>query len=305
MDTRQLEYIVAIAEEKNLLRAAEKLFVSSSALSQALSKLEASVGSELFVRTKSGLIPTETGLLYIDMAYDVLYRERKTIKLIQEKNAGSIERFSIGVTSGRGTAMFSAIYPIFAKSFPNVNISLSDGTGVDVKSKLINGEVDLAFLPGAFVSKNVSSFLLVREALMLAVPSSHPLAFTSQAKPAGTFPSIELSQFKNEDFMLMYPKSSVRKTTDQMCSSAGFQPKCSFQASSMEALDNLSKNGFGIAFVHEFYANANNPLVKYFYTIPPGYSDLCFAVRQGYVLTPSQKHLIELAKAYFRHELNE
>ena len=95
MDSRQLEYVIAIAEEKNLLHAAEKLFVSSSALSQALSKLESSIGTPLFSRTKAGLIPTETGLLYIDMAYDILHRERKTLKLIQEKNSGSIEHFSI------------------------------------------------------------------------------------------------------------------------------------------------------------------------------------------------------------------
>lgn len=305
MDSRQLEYVITIAEERNLLHAAEKLFVSSSALSQALSKLEATVGTPLFLRTKAGLIPTETGLLYIDMAYDVLNRERKTLKLIHEKTSGAVEHFSIGVTTGRGTAMFSAIYPVFSEAFPNVNITLSDGTGVDVKSKLINGEVDIAFLPGAFLSKTVSSFLLVRESIVLAVPKSHPLAYPIPREAFETFPSIDLSLFSNEDFMLMYPKSSVRHTTDQMCATAGFQPKCSFQASSMVTLDNLSKNGFGIAFVHEFYANNKNPLVSYYYTNPPGYSDLYFAFRQGYVLTPSQKHLIELAKAYFQHRLDK
>ena len=65
MNTRQLEYILAIAEEKNILRASEKLFISQSTLSQTLINLEKELGTPLFIRNQRELAITEAGQYYI------------------------------------------------------------------------------------------------------------------------------------------------------------------------------------------------------------------------------------------------
>ena len=68
MDLRQLENIVAIAEERSISRAAERLFISQPALSQQVSKLEARLGVPLFSRDKQGLSLTQAGKVYVENA---------------------------------------------------------------------------------------------------------------------------------------------------------------------------------------------------------------------------------------------
>lgn len=72
MDTRYLTYILTIAEEKNMTKAAKKLFVSQSSLSQYLTKLEQELGTPLFFRTKGELILTPAGELYTEAARNVI-----------------------------------------------------------------------------------------------------------------------------------------------------------------------------------------------------------------------------------------
>lgn len=68
MNTRELEYILAIAKEKSISKAAEKLYVTQPALSLFLTRLESQLGTPLFIRGASGLIPTFAGERYIQMS---------------------------------------------------------------------------------------------------------------------------------------------------------------------------------------------------------------------------------------------
>ena len=72
MDLRQIQYIVAIAEENNITRAAEKLYITQSALNQQLLKLEKELGVQLFHRSRTDWHPTEAGEIYLKAAREML-----------------------------------------------------------------------------------------------------------------------------------------------------------------------------------------------------------------------------------------
>ena len=72
MNTRQIEYILAIAEEKNMQRAAERLFVTQSTLSQTLIKLERELGCQLFVRNSREMTLTQAGQAYVNGGQKIL-----------------------------------------------------------------------------------------------------------------------------------------------------------------------------------------------------------------------------------------
>ena len=72
LDIHYLNYIIAIAEEKNMTRAAQRLYVSQSSLSHYLAKLEQELGTALFFRGKNELIPTPAGEMYLDAARRVV-----------------------------------------------------------------------------------------------------------------------------------------------------------------------------------------------------------------------------------------
>ena len=84
MDFRLLEYIVKIAEENNITKASEKLFISQSALNQQLLKLEQELGTRLFHRSRTNWHLTEAGKIYVEGARDALKIKHDTYPRIQD-----------------------------------------------------------------------------------------------------------------------------------------------------------------------------------------------------------------------------
>lgn len=78
MDTRLIEHIIKIAEEKSITKAAEKLYLTQSALNQQLLKLEHELGTELFKRNKADWSPTKAGEIYLEGGKEIL-RIKKTV----------------------------------------------------------------------------------------------------------------------------------------------------------------------------------------------------------------------------------
>ena len=97
MDTRHLTYILAIAQKKNMTKAAEELFVSQSSLSQYLTKLEQEIGTPLFFRTRGELTLTPAGALYVEAAKQVIRIKKQLYKDIS--GLDSRGHVTVGVTS--------------------------------------------------------------------------------------------------------------------------------------------------------------------------------------------------------------
>ena len=106
MDTRQIEYILQIAEENNITKAAEKLFITQPALNQQLLKLEKELGTPLFHRSRSNWRLTEAGEIYVRNAKQILQIKKNTYEQIRDVANRQKGILSIGFTPGRGVAIF-------------------------------------------------------------------------------------------------------------------------------------------------------------------------------------------------------
>ena len=115
MDVKFLKYILTIAEQKNMTKAASVLFVSQSSLSQYLTRLEQEIGTPLFVRTKNELIMTPAGELYVDAARKVLQIQQQLYQDIASLDQRG--HITVGVTSNFGLRMLSEIIPQFKKTY--------------------------------------------------------------------------------------------------------------------------------------------------------------------------------------------
>jgi DNA-binding transcriptional LysR family regulator len=82
MDTKVLEYIIAIAEEKSISRAAEKYFLSPAAISQHLKKIEENLGAHIFMRVDGELCLTDVGKIFINGARSMLYIQNEALSKI-------------------------------------------------------------------------------------------------------------------------------------------------------------------------------------------------------------------------------
>lgn len=298
MEFRQLQYILTIAQEQTLLAAAEKLFITPSALSQFVSRLEGELKTPLFKRTKSGWIPTYAGQLYIDMAKEILIKEQNTRLKISDIAEDKVGHFTIGVTPGRGTLMFSSVFPKFKALYPNIKVGLYEGTVLNISEMIAGGKVDIGFVTSVLEYPNVVTQHQAGEKIVLAVPKSHPMAFLAENAPDGELATVDLRLFKDDEFLLAGEGTTLRTLADRAFSAAGFSPKIAFETLSLSTLHTLSKSGFGLSFVPRFYVDSNAEAV-YFYTDPPLSWELVVAYRRGSYRTQAQKAMIDMVTQYY------
>jgi len=298
MDFRQLEYVTTIAEERTLLAASEKLFLSPSALSQFISKLEAELQTPLFKRTKSGWIPTYAGQIYINMASEILEKQKKAYLQISDIAENKVGHFTVGINPGRGTLMFSKIFPKFRSIYPQVKISLFEGTVLETSEMIAAGKVDIGFLTSEFEHPNVVTQSLAREKIVMVVPRSHPMAALADHAPKNDLATVDLNLFRDDEFLLAGKQTTLRTLEDRAFAQAGFMPKIAFETPSLVTLNSLSQSGYGISFVPSFYAKQVDEAV-YFHTSPPISWELVAASRKGSHITEAENYMISLAAEYY------
>ena len=98
MDLRQIENIIAIEQEQSISRAAEKLFLTQSALNQQLLKLEKDLGTPLFERRKHSMIPTFAGRIYLRTAHQIVDMKKETYRIISDISEESTGEISVAYT---------------------------------------------------------------------------------------------------------------------------------------------------------------------------------------------------------------
>jgi len=298
MDFRQLEYVITIARERTLLGAAEKLFISPSALSQHIAKLEEELDTPLFKRTKRGWIPTYAGQVYIDMAHSILDQKKQAYQRISDIADNRVGHFTVGVTAGRGTMMFSRIFPQFKAKYPNVKVGLFEGTVLEITKMITAGKVDIGFLSGLSDYPNVVTRRQAKEDIVLVVPRTHPMAVMAEDAPEGDFAVVDLRLFEHDEFLLAGEGTTLRTLEDRIFAQAGFLPKIAFETPSLLTLNMLSKGGYGLSFIPRFYAEDTQNAV-YFRTEPSASWDLVAAYRKDHSVTKAEEMMIDLVTDYY------
>ncbi|TDQ42954.1 LysR family transcriptional regulator [Aureibacillus halotolerans] len=150
MELIDLRMVVTIQQEGNITRAAEKLGYVQSNLTMRIRKLEAELGVQIFHRDRKGVTPTEKGILLCNYATNILRMTEETIAAVTEAEypCGSL---TIGVveTIASTPSFIRALFE-FQKNYPEVYLRLSTGTSPQNYQKVLNGELDGAFLTGEY-----------------------------------------------------------------------------------------------------------------------------------------------------------
>lgn len=140
----KLDYILMIAEEHNLTKAAKRLYVSQPALTAYLNRLESELGVKLFDRTKTPIEPTPAGEYYIAEMKKVAAAERQirsALKVIEEPTHTLI----VGTGQVRGYSCFPLILPEFCTMHPDVNVTAIHATESHLLEQLQQSKLDMIF----------------------------------------------------------------------------------------------------------------------------------------------------------------
>lgn len=253
MTQRELEYILAIAKEGSISKAAESLFVAQPSLSRCLKKLESDLGISLFKRTPDGLKPTQAGKYYIECAETILRTYKTMENRISSLNKLKTGKLTIGTTYFLGSFILPSILKRFNYLYPSITINIVEDVSLGIENAIIHGEVDLGILHTPIVNKGIDANILSRERFFLAVPADDPLNRLSYTKEGGSEKYIDIRLLENREFILTHPEQRTRQVTDQIFALAGMKPRIRYLTKNIQTASRLVSNGLGLTLVPQCY----------------------------------------------------
>ena len=147
MEIKELNYLIAIAEEKSISKAADRLYMAQSSLSQFLFQYEAELGAKLFVRTARGVRPTSAGEIFIDHARQILmdyHRTKNEIWDIEQQLHGG--RIDLGISTFRGTRLLPRVLKEFRRTYPGIHVKITEQDSAALENLIIDGTLDIAMI---------------------------------------------------------------------------------------------------------------------------------------------------------------
>lgn len=178
-DLKHLSTFVAVAEELNFHRAAERLTMAQPAVSRIVQELEERLHVRLLERTTRKVRLTEPGRYLLEEAQEIMRRmgvAQETVRLIA---SGTKAILRIGYTTITGHSLVPDIAREFRDANPAVRLELTYLTSPMQRDRILQGEVDFGFIEGAFQSPEIESRPVARHRLMALLPPNHPLTAKS------------------------------------------------------------------------------------------------------------------------------
>lgn len=266
MDIRVLSYILEIAQQKSITRAAETLFVSQSSLSQCLSKLEQELGTPLFLRKKNELVLTNAGHLYVEAAKSVTQIQKQLYKSIANlSQSGSIR---IGVSTQWGIQLITDAVPAMKNRFPKVRVEILEDRYVQLKKQLAGGLLDMALLAISDLAEHPGQLAATsREEILFAVHTAHH--YCQRYPDAGTIHMEALREvFGQESFIMPSTGSTLKSLVDQRFGEQQFAPNALCEINRNSSIQYMVSKGVGVALMPACYRH-DVPGIRYFSLTPP------------------------------------
>lgn len=199
MELRHLRYFVAVAEELNFTKAAQRMCTVQPSLSQQIKDLEQEVGVQLLMRTNRKVELTAEGQAFLKEARLSLEHAEKAMIDARQIAQLSKEQLNIGFVPVAEMKVFPYIMPNIRAQFPELKIHFHSLMDVDQISAVRKGEIDIAFTRYVEESPDIESVQIFTEPLALIVPKNSPVAEQRH---------ISIKNMNNQDFIISDEHSS-------------------------------------------------------------------------------------------------
>ena len=299
MDTKQIEYILNIAEENNITKAAEKLYITQSALNQQLLKLEKELGTPLFHRSRSHWGLTEAGRIYIEGAQEALRIKNITYNRIYDISNAKKGTLTIGLTPGRGLRLFTAVYPQLHQDFPNLKVCPIEMRVKDQQEEIARGSIDLGFMTLDSKDRTNDEYVVLsQEELMLIIPSGHPAAERFSSSDT-EIPTISLRELQYEPFVLMDKNSTLRSVCDTTFQKAGFTPNILFETNNTSGIASMVESTLCCGIIPWYYVSQPSKKLTRFHIEERPVWDVAVSYSKNNYLNSGAREFIQLAKKWW------
>ncbi len=246
IDSMDVKLLTEVARAKSLTRGAEACFMSASAASARIKKIEESLGRQLFIRTPQGLTPTSIGLTVVKHAHAI----RHEIELMITEITSETEDAAGSVTfMANSLSMHVGVPPVlerFLLKFPAINVDLHEKTSLEICRMLRQGSCDVGIVSSDSEIENLETYPYKIEKLVVVTPPNHPLSEEKRMK----FTNATLF-----DFIGLTNSSALQSFLNRMMEKNKIKLKTRIHVQAFETLCSLVASGVGVSLVPQSVAS--------------------------------------------------
>jgi len=237
MTRRHLEIFVTVAEEMNMTSAAQRLYISQSAVSQAIKELEVQYSTKLFERLSKKLYITQAGerlLAYarhIIRLYHDISQEMKTFE--------SHPKLRIGASVTIATSIMPSLILSFQTQLPSAEVQVFEDNTTKIEKMLLNDEIDIALVEGEIMSKDLLQEAFLEDKLIFVCSNRHKFSQTS----------VPIHALENENFILREIGSGTRKKFEEVMMSHNFNWHSSWTCNNADTIKEAVEKNLGITVI--------------------------------------------------------
>jgi LysR family hydrogen peroxide-inducible transcriptional activator len=240
MEVHQLRYFVAVAEEGNFSRAAERMFVAQPSLSQQIHKLEAEVGQRLFDRLKRKATLTEAGAGLLPFARKILNDlndAQRFVTDVRKEPAGPVR---VGAIATIAPYVMRSLVDGCAKKFPKVDLQIVEDVTENLVRASDDGEIDLAVISTCKPTVTMHLEACAMETLLLALPKGHSLAGQKE---------IAWPKLRKEKILMLHESHCLSHQIRRWCEQRGIRALDTTTVLQLSTMLELVAAGRGVCFV--------------------------------------------------------
>lgn len=237
MTLNELRFIVAVAQERNFRRAAEKSFISQPALSLAIQKLEEELGLKIFERGKSDITITPVGNAIVEQAQRVL-EEAEHIREIAAQGKNQLAApLRIGIIHSVGPYLLPDLIPALRKVAPQMALEVEENITANLDTLLRNGKLDVIIIALPFGDASILTHPLYDEPFEVVVNNEHRWAERRSIKPG---------ELADEKVLLLDSGHCFSNQVAEACPDLGRKSADIQHGTSLETIRNMVASGLGI-----------------------------------------------------------
>ena len=253
MNFQHLKYFLTVAEELNITRAAERLYISQQSLSNHIANLERELDVKLFTRSPK-LSLTYAGGLLVDTATEILDLHRQYLSKVGDINKQYVGALRVGISHTCGLALLPDVLPKFRLEFPQVEFSLSEGNSNQLEDELAHGRTDLIICFQPIIMEGVTTVPLTEQRLMMVVPrtfTGHLFGEQVEEVRKQFAQGADIRAFEAMPFVLIKRGNRTRSIVDQYFRRYYFKPQLILETENTVTTLAMALAGVGVTICPE------------------------------------------------------
>lgn len=261
MTITQLYYVLAVAENQNFTKAAEKCFVTQPTLSMQIQKLEDQLDVQIFDRSKKPIELTDVGKKIVKQARNIVNESYRIQDIVDQQKGFIGGEFKLGIIP----TVMPTLLPMFLKNFikkhPKVKLKIEELTTEEIIARIKEGHLDAAIAATPLEDESIKERVLYFEPFVSYIPKGHRLHSNKK---------IDIAELDIDDMLLLEDGHCFRDGVINLCKifKDHSDDKFQLESGSIETLIKLSNEGLGMTllpYLHTLDINEKEkPNLHYF-----------------------------------------